>query len=81
MRGFVAILLILIYLSVIIAQGDVDIPVIPGGGGGSSSGGGGHSYTDIDNFIRQVESWSIGYNTVSTIVRERGLFLDCLSYE
>ena len=60
MRGFVAILLILIYLSVIIAQGDVDIPVTSGGARVSDSGGGSRS-PDIDNFIRQVESWKTNY--------------------
>jgi hypothetical protein len=60
MRGFVAILLILIYLSVIIAQGDVDIPVTSGGARISSSGGGSRS-PDIENFIRQVESWKTNY--------------------
>ena len=61
MRGFVAILLILIYLSVIIAQGDVDIPVTFGGARVSSSGGGGSRSPDIENFIRQVESWKTNY--------------------
>lgn len=60
MRGFVAILLILIYLSVIIAQGDVDIPV-SSGGARVSSGGGGSRSPDIENFIRQVESWKNNY--------------------
>ncbi len=60
MRGFVAILLILIYLSVIVAQGDVDIPVTGGARVSSSSGGGSRS-PDIDNFIRQVESWKTNY--------------------
>jgi hypothetical protein len=57
MRGFVVILLILIYISVIVAQGDVDVPVTSGGARVSSGGGGGSRSPDIENFIRQVESW------------------------
>lgn len=60
MRRFAAILLIFIYLSVIIAQGDVDIPVTSGGTKTSSSGGGSRS-PDIENFIRQAESWKANY--------------------
>lgn len=60
MRGFVAILLILIYLLVIVVQADVDIPVTSGGARISSSGGGSKS-PDIENFIRQVESWKNNY--------------------
>ena len=60
MKGFVAVLLILIYISVIVAQGDVDIPVTSGGARVSSSGGGSRS-PDIENFIRQVESWKTNY--------------------
>jgi hypothetical protein len=60
MRRFVAILLILIYLSVVVAQGDVDIPVTSGGARVSSSGGGSKS-PEIENFIRQVEGWKNNY--------------------
>jgi len=60
MRGFVAILLIFIYLSVVVAQGDVDIPVTSGGASVSSGGGGSRS-PEIENFIRQVESWKTNY--------------------
>jgi hypothetical protein len=60
MRRFVAVLLILICLSVTIAQADVDIPVTSGGARVSSSGGGSKS-PDIENFIRQVESWKTNY--------------------
>lgn len=60
MRGFVAILIILIYLLAFIGQGDVDIPV-SSGGARVSSGGGGSRSPDIENFIRQVESWKNNY--------------------
>lgn len=60
MRGFVAILLVFFCLSVIVAQGDIDIPVTSGGARVGSSGGGSRS-PDIENFIRQVESWKNNY--------------------
>ena len=59
MRGFVAVLLIFFCLSVIVVQGDRDVPP-PSPSKASSSGGGSRS-PDIENFIRQVESWKTNY--------------------
>jgi hypothetical protein len=52
MKDNVAILLIIICLLAISAHGDIDIPMTSGG-----SSGGGHSSPNLNNFIRQVESW------------------------
>jgi hypothetical protein len=60
MKRNVAILLLVIYLSSAVAQGDVKVPVTSGKTSASSSGS--SRAPDIENFIRQVESWKNNYN-------------------
>jgi hypothetical protein len=60
MKRGVAILLLVVYLSLMVVQADVKVPVTSGKAS-TSSGGGGSRSPDIENFIRQVESWKTNY--------------------
>jgi hypothetical protein len=55
-----SLLLLAAYLTFMVAQGDVKVPVTSGKAS-TSSGGGGSRSPDIENFIRQVESWKTNY--------------------